>query len=164
MNTKLRTSHSSMNTTLLNYHNVFAKTHVSEHAWCLIQHAVEVYECVIAVRWGWHASLCWFCAQRFKTWHWIREREQEKPKRETWHDRLLTLRKLGCGVAEQLPGMCCTQSVLCPVGGLLCMLLLRWLLGRGNLVLETDNQKWCTTSLMSQNIWKQKNFCVRPFI
>lgn len=53
---------------------------------------------------------------------------------------MLTLHRLGCGEVEQLPGMCCTQSVLCPVGGLLCRLL-RWLLGRENLVLETVDKK-----------------------
>lgn len=168
VNTKLRTSHSSMNTALLNDHNVFAKAHVLEHACWLIQHAVEVWESVITVRWGWHASLCWFWAQRFKTWHWIKEKRAGETKKEKvtgqeWK-RLVTLHKLGCGEAEQPLGMYCTQSVLGPVGGLLCMLLLRWLLGRENLVLETENRKWSTTSLMSQNIWKKNNFCLRPFI
>lgn len=64
-------------------------------------------------------------------------------------ERMLTLHKLECAEAEQPPWMYCTRSVLDLVGGLLCTLLLHWLLGRENLVLETENRKWCTPPLMS---------------
>lgn len=88
VDTNWRTSQSTMNTPSLNDTTVQgqidshfpwarAKAHVLEHACWLIQHAVEVGECVIAVRRGWHAPLCWFWAQRFRTCHWITKRNKE---------------------------------------------------------------------------------------
>lgn len=132
---------------------VRAKAHVLEHACWLIEHAVEVGEYVIAVRRDWHASLRWLWAQIFRTCHWIRKREtkvEEMTRGQEW-ERMLTLHKLGCGEAERPPWMCCIRFVLDPVGGLLCTLLLHWLLGRENLVLETENRKWCIPLVMSQN-------------
>lgn len=90
-------------------------------------------------------------------------KEEKVATGKNWK-RMLTLRKLGCGEVEQPPEKCCIRSVLDPVGGLLCMLLLRWLLGRENLVLETENRIWCTLSLMLQNLCKEHNFCLGKFI
>lgn len=75
----------------------------------------------------------------------IKEKKKKKEEEEakggkrdnrTWiNKRMLTLRKLECGEAERLLWTCCTPSVLDLVGGLLCRLLLHWLLDRENLVL-----------------------------
>lgn len=100
----------------------------------------------------------------------VRERQKERP--EGWmttgqeQERMLTLRKLECGEAEQLPWMCCTRSFHDLVGGLLCMLLLHWLLDRENLVLETENRRWSHNSpqkvcTISAHSWlsKQCSMC-----
>lgn len=140
-----------------NFPWVRAKEHVSKHACQLIQHAVEVGKCVVL--WGeagMHRSAEHRESRLAVAWGKERMRdEQGEMTKEKEQRRTLTLRKLECGVEEQPPWMCCTQSVLGLVGGLLCTLLLHWLLDRENLVLETEKRKWCPSYITY--VAEQKN-------